>query len=398
MFNANKSKNTPATFVAALFGFLIFIQFFSSCTNKERNGYCMYEIPDSTMIDVANKTTHVIHVGNNITNMPLCSQIATIDGKEKYLLLDETNIYIFDWNSGIIEDSISTKECGALNNYSGFTYISKDSIVVFNSTEGRLFIINSKGQTLSKTDIHPNYADPTKSVSTINGLNSCRISLRKETRPIVNGFILGCMLQAKEYGKIPVSEEIDMNSGNCKPIVFYPDVYTENNWATTYMNSVYTAYDQSGNAVYSFPILNKVLRYNADFTKCDTIIMQSRYDYGIKPCNNSQEQIEEDESLEKKYYTSQLSYADIVFDPYRSLYIRVVEHPIKEWKKKEKFIKPKSFIISDINGKVLSETPIVDGSKTMLSSNMHIYEKGLAIGTYNKDENNIYFTCFKINK
>ena len=94
MFNANKSKNTPATFVAALFGFLIFIQFFSSCTNKERNGYCMYEIPDSTMIDVANKTTHVIHVGNNITNMPSCSQIATIDGKEKYLLLDETNIYI----------------------------------------------------------------------------------------------------------------------------------------------------------------------------------------------------------------------------------------------------------------------------------------------------------------
>lgn len=57
-------------------------------------------------------------------------------------MLDETNIYVFDWDSGNIEDSIPTRVCGTLSNYSGFTYISKDSIAIFNDTENSLFIIN----------------------------------------------------------------------------------------------------------------------------------------------------------------------------------------------------------------------------------------------------------------
>lgn len=69
-----------------------------------------------------------ISVGDIITNHPLSSQIVEIDGKEKYLLLDLDNIYVFDWNSGTLEDSISLSKTGRLNNYSGFNYISKDSI------------------------------------------------------------------------------------------------------------------------------------------------------------------------------------------------------------------------------------------------------------------------------
>lgn len=386
-------RNIYLTTVACLFFTAILP--FSSCTDKKHHEYLTCVIPDSTMMDTSDKTTHVIHVGDKITNMPLCSQIVNINGKDKYLMLDETNIYVFDWESGNIEDSIPTKACGTLNNYSGFTYLSKDSIAIFNSTAMSLFIINGKGHVICETKIRHDDEDPTKNVSTITGLNACRIN-NKGNKFIVNGFILGCMTQAKEYGKIPVSEEINTENGTCRPIVTYPEIYTEKNWGTVYMNNVYTTNDLSGNTIYSFPIMNRILRYNADFTKCDTITMQSRYDHGINPCTKSQDEIEEDENLEKKYYISQLNYANIIFDPYRKIYIRAVEHPLSKWKIKDTFIKPMSFIMSDTNGKVLSETPIINGSKNMILSNMHIYSKGLAIATKNADEDNIYFTCFKI--
>lgn len=368
-----------------------------SCTDKRGNVQTVCEIPDSTMMNVTGNVVHVIHVGDKITNMPLCSQIVVIDGREKYMMLDEANIYMYDWETGNLEDSIPTKGCGTLGNYSGFTYLSNDSIVVFNSTEETLFLINAKGQIVKNVRIRSNSEDLTKSVSTVSGLNACRLDFHG-VKPVVSGFILGCMKEAKEIGRIPVSEEIDLNDGSCKPVVTYPDVYMEENWATVYMNNVYTACDRQGNTTYSFPILNKVLRYNSDFTKCDTFIMQSRYERGIKPCDKSQDEIEADERIEKEYYVSQLTYANIVFDSYRDLYIRVVEHPLAGWKVKEKFVKPKSFIISDCDGNVLSETPIVKDSKKMIASNMHICRKGLVIAVDNPDENNIYFRCFEIKK
>ena len=93
--------------------------------NKDKDDVCLIErtvasIPDSSMLSIENYTTKKIHVGETITNIPLASQVINHNGQDKYLLLDEATIYIFDINNEELEDSINLSKCGNLNVYSGF--------------------------------------------------------------------------------------------------------------------------------------------------------------------------------------------------------------------------------------------------------------------------------------
>ena len=390
-----KYRNASTAYVIGLLFTIssIFVSF--SCTpgTTARGG-----ASDSTMMSTQKYEVKKIYIGPHISNSPLCSQVATIGGKDKYLMLDESHIYIFDWESGNLEDSIPTKACGELSNYSGFTFISTDSIVVYNDAQRKTFIIDKTGKILSECAVPTDPDNTTNNVSIV-ALNASRANVYG-SNVLLSGGMLGCLNMAKGMGitKIPVSESVDLTNGKAKIAAYYPSVYLDSNWGTNYLNQVYTARDSKGNTLFSYPVMDKVLRYNSNFTKCDTIFMQSRYGQAIEPCKLSQEKIEEDETLEINYYISQTSYSNILFDPYRNLYIRMVEHPLDKWNVKETFVKPMSFIIADTEGNVLSETPIISGSTKFLSSNMHVTKDGLAIATQNPDEDNIYFACFKINK
>lgn len=364
-----------------------------ACTGKKASGGQRCVTDDSVMINTSSYDIKKIHVGESIANVPLSSQIVTIDGKEKYLMLDEAYIYKFDWNSGELEDSIPTAECGVLNNYSGFTYFSSDKIAVFNSAKRTLFVIDDKGHVVSQKEIPSGKENYNNYVSTIKGLNDCRIAMSK-SGIVLSGSVLGCLKDVKgQFGEMPVSDAVDATG--CIPVVKYPKEYYENNWGINYMNSAYTACDNKGNILYSFPVLNKVLRYSSDFKTCDTLVMQSRYDCGIAPCKLSMDKLVADMDLEIRYYISQFSYGSIFYDSYRNLYIRVAEHRLDGWKANDTFVKPVSFIVSDTDGKVISETPIIKDDRNYIFSNMHICKDGIVIAMDNKDENNIYFACYK---
>ena len=377
--------------------FAILFCFLFSCVEKKETAFVCVDIPDSTMIDTAHYEIKKIKVGRHITNRPLSSQIVTIKGAEKYLLLDDGYIYVFDWESGDLNDSVSTEVCGTLDNYSGFTFISSDSIAVFNSAQNKVYIIDATGKLISMRDAPNDSENPMRQVPSICALNGSRIYLQGN-EILLTGSMLGCLQLAKEIGinNIPITERLNIKSKEINIVATYPKLYIDSNWGTQYMNRVYTSQDGNGNILYSFPATGKVIRYNGNYSKCDTILMQSRYDTGIRPCGISQEKIEEDETLEIKYYISQNSYSHIIFDPYRNLYIRIAEHPLDNWSVKKSFVKPKSFIISDTNGRILSETPIIANSTHMLMFNMHVCKNGLAIAMDNPDENNIYFACLKI--
>ena len=103
-------------------------------------------INDSTMIDLNQYTIKKIHVGDYISSKPLASQLVQVDGKGKYLLMDNGYIYQFDWESGTLEDSIPTAQCGTLGNFSGFTYLNADRVLVYNDGAKMLLVINDKGE------------------------------------------------------------------------------------------------------------------------------------------------------------------------------------------------------------------------------------------------------------
>ncbi len=356
----------------------------------------MVNIADSTMLDVKSYTIKKIKIGNKITNIPISSQIVRKEGKDKYILLDESKLYIFDFESGGLEDSISLEKCGKLNVYSGFNYINNDTILVYNYQEKFLFVINTNGDVYSKWSLPRNIKE-LKWLPSVNALNASRIGYHYPT-VVVSGGVLG-MLCKTGLDDIPVSEKLDVNTGKWETKLMYTDGYLKQNRGAVYLNRIYTATDNTGHFLYSFPIDEKVYRFNSDFTVCDTLSIQSRYDKGIVvECDKSQEEIEKDDNYEIQYFVNQLSYSNIIFDPYRSLMIRVVNHPLSDWKRDELFTQPKSFIITDTNGNVISESCILTDYSNLYFDNMHICSKGLIIAERSDDENNISFRCYNIRK
>ena len=117
-------------------------------------------------------------------------------------------------------------------------------------------------------------------VSSVDALNGTRIESDHE-KFLLSGSILGALSQAKGL-TIPISECLYKESGEWKSVAYYPDLYMQYNWGGYYMNCTYVTKDSKGRYLYSFPILDKVLRYNNDFSLCDTIPMKSRYDKALK--------------------------------------------------------------------------------------------------------------------
>ena len=355
-------------------------------------------INDSTMIDLNQYTIKKIHVGDYISSKPLASQLVQVDGKGKYLLMDNGYIYQFDWESGTLEDSIPTAQCGTLGNFSGFTYLNADRVLVYNDGAKMLLVINDKGERLQEFKLPISLDEATDMKPAVEALNNTR-PLWQNGRIILSGTMLANLKVAGELGiKVPVSEYVEVQAGGWTTTVYYPEKYTQYNWGSYYLNQVSVAQDSTGHFLYSFPVCPYVLRYDSDFTSCDTLPMRSRYDKGILECDLTPEDFDVDPDKEIRYNISQTSYSDILYDAYRRLYLRLVEHPLRNWPGKGSFCKPVSVLVADMNGNVLSESKIASfGGKVFYSNNMHVFSGGLAIAIDNPDENNIYFACIPIN-
>lgn len=217
------------------------------------------------------------------------------------------------------------------------------------------------------------------------------------TRPLyvsgkimLSGPVLGNMSEVDDL-RVPVSETLDMKTGRWRNVCFYPEIYSNENWGSQYMNSFCVTKDGRGHIVFSYAVLDKILRYDEDFSLCDTILMKSRYDNGVEPCDLSPSDFDLDPNKEVQYYISQPTYSNVLYDKYRNLYLRIAEHSFSGWDCKGAFAKPFSIIVADAEGKIVSESSIVRDRLLFNRKNMHISKDGLIISMRNNDEENLFF-------
>lgn len=89
----------------------------------------------------------IIPIGSGVTPTPNCSSIINDNGEEEYAIMDENKIYIFPLEEDLSQehhspDIINLDRFNTLNNYSGFTYVSQDTILIYNYNDSELFIFN----------------------------------------------------------------------------------------------------------------------------------------------------------------------------------------------------------------------------------------------------------------
>lgn len=373
--------------------FLVFclsVTFLLSCSDVQ-----MYEVrndgeaaSDSTLLCRSDSVIKVF-IGDRIVPIPLSSQVMENEsGKQIYILLDENTLYCFDMENGRLIRSEELKDCGNLNNYSGFLCLP-DASFVYNYKQKSLYMLDSLYQVKRKWKV----VFDKKDVIDPEALTDSPI-LYTQGKLILSGVK---MLDLEGKTDLPVSCSIDVLTGNRNIGGNYPEVYFKGNFGGIYFNAIYHTLAADGRILYSFPADHYVYFYSPDFAFVKKCFMGSRYSPVITSSDFDLIDLVKDKELRIKYYISQYSYSNVLYDKYRKVYYRIAQHPLASWKSGETFVKPFSIIVMDESGKLLSETPIQQDYKSLNLHNVHVVKDGLLIQKKTSDENVIEFVKFVLN-
>lgn len=326
-----------------------------------------------------------LNIGNRIDPKPLNTQLNINNKSVEYLILDENKLYIFDLYADSLINTIKISNCGKLNNYSGFSYLNKDSILIYNYRDKTLSIVNTSPHSIKTYNLH----DKKKTISP-EALSYSPI-LKDRNKVFLSGIPIS--KASRLYDSDYITMSVDLNSGKLHYGAHFSDEYSKGYFGGVYYNTIYHCMDDENRIIYSFPASNHIYRYDTNLSLIDSIYMGSRYTDCIRCSSEPTLKFMSSEDERVKYFASQDSYSSILYDPYRYIYYRIAEHT-SDSSDKDPFPKPFSIIAMNKFGELISETPVIRDKYN--TGNMHVIKDGLMIQKYSNDENLIQFDIFRI--
>lgn len=373
-------------------GSLWIIFLFVSCNSKQivqvKNEGCA--ATDSTLLSCQDSTIK-IDIGDHLMPSPLSSQFVENDScPTYYVVLDENTLHWFDVATGSLSKSQVIKECGTLNNYSGFLY-KNDTTFVYNYKQKQVYMIDpkfniKKSWNVINGDMVRDNFDP-------EALTDSPI-LYSHGSIMLSGTKLG-QQKSNTVDQYPVSCCINISNDGFTYGGHYPIHYADGDFGGVYFNTIYHTIGNDGKFIYSFPADHYAHFYSPDFSEFKKIYMGSRYASVINSSDYNSLSLFKDKDLRIRYFVSQHSYSNILYDKYRRVYYRIAQHPLIGWESGN-FRKPFSIIIMDIEGNLISETPIQNDYRDLNLHNMHVTKDGLLIQKRTENENIIEFVIYKI--
>lgn len=361
----------------------------SSCNNRDKLvihndiGYCN----DSTTLYRESQNIS-FNIGDFINPSPLSSQLFINNNKIEYVIMDDNKLFCCTQDT--IMRILDISKCGNLNNYSGFLY-KKDTIFVYNYKIKELFMLDS----LCNIKKSWKFNTPTKNEQYRIDPEAIVSSPIKFDYPYVylSGSRLGEIPMNKRE-KLLLSCRINIENDEIIYGVMYPEQYSRANFGGVYFNQVYHTYTETQkNLVLSFPADHYIYVYDDELKNFHKYNMGSRYSININSSSQKSLELFTNKEQRIKYYISQDSYGNILYDKYRDVFYRIARHPLPKWNG-DTFIKPFSIIVMDKEGIIKSETPILKDYATLNLNNIHVTERGLMIQKKNDNENKIDFITY----
>lgn len=330
-----------------------------------------------------------VYIGSRVTPLPYMSMVTTINGKECYAVLDENRISFFSMDDGsCLSGGIDLTGLPPLKGYSGFYYVNPDSIFVYNYKNKTVSLVDSVGKIRNEWSVR----DKNKQVD-IEALSS---SPMQYAYPhfIMTGATIGH--DDDDYNTKHISALLNLTNNRICFIGNYPNIYSKAKFGGLYMNQVYQTMACNDIVSYSFPAEHYVYNYSLNKETIDSVYMGSRYANSIESApteNNLKLLFDKDSSI--RYFISQHSYANLLFDKYRKIYYRIALHPLKEWTGGA-FLQPFSIIVISEAGSIITETPIFKDYYELNLNNIHVSKSGLKIQKFDKDEDIIVFNTYTL--
>lgn len=330
---------------------------------------------DSVYLSIVD--TVVINIPQELNPVPSVSQIEELCGQDYYIALDNQAIYVFDIYGDSLKRVVSLDHVSKLSNLSGLYYYN-DTYVIYDYKHGVIGLLDSNANVKVMFPIgNEKVIDPWGIAGTSVLLSSDHV------------FLSGPPINIKN-DKEATSMSIDINSGKILTGGFRPKIYGKYNLGHDYMWRVYHTVDGHGNLIVSLPASSEVYVFDEKMRLIKSFYMKSRYATSLFEASPNMTSYEE-----KKYYLGLSTYGPIEFDGDRNLLYRIATHPMGDFRMGGMTLKPFSVITSDLNGNLISETPILNNDNSMFYDLISATSKGLYMQVLSQNENQMKFVLFK---
>lgn len=376
---------------------LIFLCFSCSETIVNRNELKEQLIPTYELIEDGEKT-FILDSESQPRNR--CIQLFRNPQNDStyYSFYNEYNnsIYIFDFESTSFIKKIQLQKEGPDGVYphrSGYYISSFDSIYFYSMATQRVYILNSQGKKYHTIDLRFNM-DSEKIPPTI------KVEADSPMYKIGNNLYL-CGGINEEFADADsinhlIITKINVCKDDATPELFvgYPESYRQGNWGEAYFRNTFWCYNKKEKLfLISFP--NDHYIYKTDLTKVTKIYAGSMYANSISSIDYSKS-IPTPKKKRIAHYLSSYYYRAIIYDKYKNIYYRIIEHPWINYNPNERpWKKPLSIIIYDSNFQFLGETKLAE-EYNLSANNFIITKEGLLIRKETNNEDEIKYTVFKL--
>ncbi len=373
--------------------FFLLLFLLIACNESGKDSMYMKTMESEKLSSVIKENYITINVGDSITDRPLVSHFyGDFDcDTSSYLLLDNNMIHFFDVSTGKRRNSISIatllpERKGNFDNYSGFRYVNEDTLLLYDYATKEIFLSllksnNHKVWKIADLFNREYRFDPEAINNTLIYSQSDKI--------ILSGGIFGPITTGQEL----VSGCIDMKNNSGSSLKNYPQCYIEGNFGGLYFNFVYHSGFKE-KVLYSFPASYEVYYYDINNSSEGSFDAPSRYFSTIKTSKRNISELLKSKNERIRYYLTNPSFAQILYNPFRKEIYRIAEHPTEYMDNQLKFSKPFSIIVFDENYTCIGETEIFDEPFKYDRNNMHVHPEGLLIR--NNDENDESIISFSL--
>lgn len=358
-----------------------------AATSCHTNGYSFEMLSgqcatDSTSFLITD--TISLLIGEDIQPYPYYyTMITAIEGKDIYTMLDDRNLICFDMDSLSIISCRKNWVTSKLSSLSGIQY-----------ADNLMWIYNYKDHFIAGYDEKGQIAE----FYELDKMNlKIDLWIMPDSPMIITDeyiYLSGVPMINPYYEKnIPSTLAINRKDGSftqgglrTSPY-FVDNLYlgTDNLWR------VYQNMGINTDIVVSYPLSSTVEIYTSAMQKESSFYMGSRY---VPTMQLVASYKINDELMDREYYLTLHTYRAVLYDKYRSVYYRIVTHPLREYDLRKPTTKPFSIIVSDTSGNLISETPIMYEGSKYLYDRVFVGKRGLYMQIESDDENIIRFVIF----
>jgi hypothetical protein len=320
------------------------------------------------------------------------------------------SIYFYDFKTGDFLRKIKIEKEGpnGVNPYviDGYYIASCDSIYFYSHRNHSLYLLNHKGEkrhtinymtkfdnmkSWKEKDFQKNFVPPMVQLSTGKPMYK------------INGIIYLCGEMTEELGNVDSINQLlltTIDTQNDDSIAFhlgYPKSYREGNWGENYFREVFWCMNPANKSfVVSFP--NDHYIYQTDLKQVNKIYAGSMYAGDIKSLDSPT--FIQSKSRRLSHYFENYSYNTVIYDKYRNVYYRMVEHPWKDYdtsKDWRPWLKQVSIIILDENFNLMGET-LLDMEYRFVALKFMVSEDGLLLYKQTDNDDEWVYDLFTLTK